>query len=448
MAVAYVVWRIGREYFLTGKSTIRVLFASEVLELATRNLKWCKQIMDWNPAYQEICGVHKPPRADAQGWGAKGITSRFRRETKHPEPTIMPMGIDAERQGFHFDLMILDDMQAMRTVSSAEQIERVWTFYRLLHSILHKSGEMILLGTRWHYDDIYSRIEEHNKTEEEEFQFIIRKFPDYDPAKEGKVPYFPTVLPENELRKRRSKHGAYLYSAQYALDPVPDEERVFKEAWIKYRTPQMLNQPKLNVYTSADFAYTEENVWRKKHGGHIPDYTVIFTVAVDERWNYIFIDWYRERCSKLNAVREVFRQHYAHGSIMTVLQKYDRTQIADTLEQYAVAEAGRMPYFEWVTYPPRQSKIARIETNLQPLFEQHKVFLLENMSWFVRDELLDFPRGRSFDGLDALCNIVHVAKPTTRTKMKVLDNPTVRRIKALKAGVYDPDGKKNSWKNV
>ena len=173
---------------------------------------------------------------------------------------------------------------------------------------------------------------------------------------------------------------------------------------------------------------------------------MILTVAVDEDWNYIFVDWFREQCSKLTAVEEIYRQHYAHGSIMTVIQKYDRTQIQDTLEQHSYVE-GKMPYFEWVIYPPQQSKTARIETNLQPLFAKSKVFLLENMSWFTED-LLDFPRSRTLDGLDALCNVIHVAKPTFRTKMKKVSTALQRRIKMLKAGNYDPDGKVHNWKNV
>ena len=438
-AAAYAAWRIGKDYLEHGESTIRIFFASEVLSLAQRNVLWTKRILEWNVRYQHLAGIHRGRKDIDPPWGVQGLTSRYRIDSRIAEPTIMPIALGSEPTGFHCDLIICDDLQAYASSMSREQIEKVWEFYRLLFSILDETrrSELLILSTRWHYDDIYSRIEEQSKTAPEGAKFSVLKLPDLD--RKGN-PTFPSLLPQEKLAEKESQHGRYGYSCQFKLNPVPAEDRTFQEEWVKFVSPFQLRQRKLHVYTSGDFAWTEtERASRKT------DWTVIFTVAIDEQWNYIFLDWYREQSSKTSSVKELFRQHLTYGSMMSALQKFDRSQIGDTIDQYGY-EIGKKIRLEWVSYPARQSKAARIE-NMQPLFEQQKVFILPNMGWFVT-ELLDFPRGKHDDGLDCLSNIVHVARPTAKTLFTEILNPIERRIRQLMAGTYDPEGRKEEWKRV
>ena len=187
-------------------------------------------------------------------------------------------------------------------------------------------------------------------------------------------------------------------------------------------------------------------------GSKDPDYTVIVTVGVDENWNYIFMDHFRERCTKLEAIKELLRQYYQHRALCAALQKYDRSQVADVIEQESFnlreKTGASFPVIEWVNYPSKQSKQDRIETTLQPLFQNEKVFITKTMGWFAAEELLDFPRAKYDDCCDALCNIVKVAKPARKSRVKKFkENLQWKQILRLMKGRDDEDTEIN-WKTL
>lgn len=440
----YILWKMAQEYTVTGAVNKRYLIACENLTLALKFLRSVKQVCEKNRDYIEIFGNQVPTKASTNQWTDYKLTSAFKTDWRMAEPTVSPIAIDADRTGFHVDEVVCDDLETERNSASREQIDGCWSFYRLLHSIREpQDGRMMIVSTRWHYDDIYQRILDRNVKSPDIFKYktLIK------PAVEDSKLAFPTRYNEETLAELRLEQGSYIFSCQYLLDPVPESERKFKKGWMKYSRPQMFTQERLRTFTGCDFAFTEQ---RRIDTGEIvkADYTVILTVLVDEVWNFIIKDWFRERCSKLEGVAEMFRQCAAHGSMCAALQKYDRSQMGDIIEIYAHDnEYSRFaPRLEWISYPSSQKKEDRIETALQPLFESKRVFLLPNMDWFEQ-ELLDFPRGAYDDGCDALCNIVKVSKPPPRTKMALYDNPILRRIRRLHKGL-DPDPKKGkTWKN-
>jgi phage terminase large subunit-like protein len=453
---AYPSFIVGRDYFLNGEtSTVRILLASEVMALAKRNLTWAKQIMDWDPrgTFKLLCGDHR----GQTGWTWSEILSRHRVDPRIGGPTIGHAGIDSDKTGFHYDYIICDDIQAERQSSSREQIDVVWNFYQLLFSLLEKQPrkigvKLLVVGTRWHYDDLYQRIETGNQAEPDETKFKITYLPDKDP-KTGAL-NFPDRLSQKVLDDMLRKHGASHFACQYRLNPIAEEERIFKKKWVNFAKPQMYNQ-KLNVYTSGDFAYTEYNLKAVSRRNRDADYTVIFTVGVDERWNYVFMDWFRERVSKRKAIEELYRQAMAHKSRLVILQKYDRSQIADVVEQVGFDLRDEDPTMrvivpEWVGYPPRQKKEDRIKTMLQPLFQGSKVFLMPNMQWWVDSEVLDFPKARHDDGLDCFANIAKIAKPPAKRKMSKNINPVWLHCQRLEAGLDPVTGEKDGgdWKNT
>jgi predicted phage terminase large subunit-like protein len=453
-ASAFPAWLVGRDYLLNNEtSTVRILLASEVMALAKRNLTWTKQIMDWRSEYKVICGDHR----GQTGWTWSEILSRHRVDPRIGGPTIGHGGVDSDKTGFHYDFIICDDLQAERSSSSREQIDVVWSFYQLLFSLLEKQPrkigvKLLVIGTRWHYDDLYQRIESQNEAEPDETKFKIAYLPDKDPVT-GAL-NFPERLPQHVLDDMLRKHGASQYACQYRLNPIAEEERVFKKQWIHFAKPQMYNQ-KLHIYTSGDFAYTEYNLRAVSRKNRDADYTVIFTVGVDEMWNYIFIDWFRERCNKRAAIEELYRQAMAHKSKLVILQKYDRSQIADVVEQVGFdlrTEDSSMKVIvpEWVGYPPRQKKEDRIRTMLEPLFHGKKVYLAPTMQWWVDAEVLDFPKAAHDDGLDCFANIAKVAKPPPRRKSAVNQNPVWVHCERLIRGLDPVTGDKDgiSWKKV
>jgi phage terminase large subunit-like protein len=405
-------WTIGKEAFNTGHSSVRILLASEVLGFASVNLRKIRQVMSWNKSFQNMYGDHR----SKDDWGSTSLTSEFRMDPRLAEPTVSIAGLGSDRTGMHFDKIICDDLQARRSVTSVEQIEQCYEFYRLLYSLLEPEGQMFIIGTRWDYDDIYARIEQENE-ETGLHQFSILKQAAREPATVDGTPTFPTRLSEEELQRLRKQQGNYVFSCQYLLDPVPASDRTFKEEWIQYTPDEVRTRyDKEAVYvTAGDFAYT---VQKMVDQGKVKraDWTVVATARIGADWSYQIVDLFRKRCTKDEGLRELFRQAQEWNSTCAALQKYDRAQIEEAYHQLGF-ELGWEPFPEWISYPSRMDKNNRIETALQGLFMAGKVYIPAEAGW-LKDELLRFPKGTK-DGLDVLCNLVKVAAPgATRHESK------------------------------
>ncbi len=74
------------------------------------------------------------------------------------EPTVMIGSIDKSPVSLHQDLIIEDDLQSRLNIQTKEQIDKVWQYHKDLLSLLEPNGKRIILGTKWAFNDIYSRI--------------------------------------------------------------------------------------------------------------------------------------------------------------------------------------------------------------------------------------------------------------------------------------------------
>jgi hypothetical protein len=449
--VDYSAWLVGRDYLVNnGESRIRILLASETEELAKRNLRGIRQIMEWREQYVELAGNHRPER-DFQLWGKTNLTSGFRKDPTILEPTISVMGLDTARTGFHYDVIICDDLEAERTSASRDLIDSCWEFYRLLLSILTPGGTLLIVGTRWHPEDIYAKIEDQNSSLKDNRKVKILTIPsdDGEGLEIGNL-NFPNVLTKEELEAFRDSQGPRIFNCQYRLRPHEDEEAAFKKDWIRFVSLSALKNKRLNVYVTCDFAWTEKSATDFRRAKK-PDFTVVETWAVDDDYHYHCLDWFRERCSKRKAVEELYRQYFEHEAISAIGQKYDRSQIADTIDQYGF-EYGKFVSMDWIAYPAPAGgkKQDRILAVCEPAFHACRVHITRDMEWFIKEEYEPFPKGK-MDGFDCICNVIHVASPGGKVHVKTKETEHSRRIKMLKAGTFEPAlsaSKEEDWRQV
>lgn len=468
--LGFASWLIAREMALVGTCNIRILIGSEVLELARFFAKSTGQVVVFTPRWRELFGEHRGDRTVRKKWVDYEFTSLHRTKPYLKEPTVHTAAVDAPRTGNHYDVIILDDLEGERRSATREQIDKVHTFYKLIIPLLEPkvpthlretpSGIPVLIepilqlvSTRWHHDDIYARLEKEIDALERDG--IERWSRVIVPAmKEDGTITFPDRFPADELERLKREMGNYPYSCQILLDPTPDADRDFRVDMIQYSRPEQYRRPSLRTFMGADFAYTAQT---RIDSGEIrrADYTVIFTVLVDDLWNYIVKDVWRKRATKFEAIKEMFRQYAEHKALNIGLQRYDRAQIEETILNMAY-QTGVSPRLEWITYPSKNSKVDRIKTVLGPVMENRKLFILPRLEW-LEDEFLEFPRSAHDDGLDALCNAIKVAKPPTRTDTQPKVPALVRHIRSLhsdrktKIGLggqkYGQVGPKKSWRN-
>jgi len=86
--------------------------------------------------------------------------------------------------------------------------------------------------------------------------------------------YFPERLTEEFLENAKRVMGSYMFSNQYFNEVIPEEDQVFKQAWVRYykQLPELKN-----TFAFIDPAISQENS---------ADYTalVIVDVDADDQW--------------------------------------------------------------------------------------------------------------------------------------------------------------------
>lgn len=433
----YITWKIAKEFIETGSVNRRYMIASEKRDISVPFVGAVRLVMEQNERWKELFGDHEGDQA----WTNIQLTSRYKSDTTKREPTVSSIAIDAPRTGWHVDELILDDVQGETFSANRGRIDSVWRFYRLLHSILEPEfaeypGKMTIIGTRWHYDDIYERIIKRDVagSGKKRYQTLVQPAIDT----KGKA-VFPKRFPLEALDQLKREQGSFIFGSQYLLDPIPDEKRTFSKASLLYTTPEDFRRQDFRFYTGVDFAFTEQS---KIDTGEIrdSDFTVIATVGVDPQWHYYLVECKRERYTKLQGALEAFRQCNHWKSIKLACQKYDRAQMKEFMDHVKFDWKGKPTYTEWIAYPSNRTKQDRIVLALQPLFERGAFHILPGLSW-LEDELLEFPLGMTDDGLDALCNVVAITRPPRGLQAKKDDDrkfPLLKDWNRMLKGIRDP----------
>lgn len=303
------------------------------------------------------------------------------RTSKAKEHTIETAGTETSLTSRHYDWMKFDDIVNKETVTTKEQMEKTKVWYKTTFSLLEPGGTIDIIGTRWHYNDLYGDIEGNP----EGYLIYKRK------AVENGKPIYPSKYSIEVLKEIRREQGSYIYSCQYDNEPVDDENAKFQRAWIqKYKALPH----ELDYYLTTDLAGDQEG----------NDYNVLMITGVDFNRNRYTIEYQRGHFTPGEFIKLFFMLHEKYkprkSSIETVA--YQKMLLFFLRE-----EMRKRNYFIAITEMKRsgkQSKEDRIELRLAPVFENGAYFIGENMKE-VEDELTMFPKAKNDDLLDCMADV-------------------------------------------
>jgi hypothetical protein len=139
-----------------------------------------------------------------------GALSLITKKKISKEPNVDHLGMTSNITGDHYDKVFADDIITIKDRTSKAERESTKTFLKELINIPKIDGGTIFFtGTPWHKDDAWQKIPEP------------KKFPlgsiDIKGLTKEKVLHYKKTL------------GASLYSANYELKHVADEDQLFKE---------------------------------------------------------------------------------------------------------------------------------------------------------------------------------------------------------------------------
>lgn len=346
---------------------VRILLASNTQAQAEAFAREVRGHIERNPIFRILFGDLVGPK-----WTDRELIVGVRRRIVK-EPTIFATGVGGAFVSRHFDIIICDDIvdeENSRTESRREKL-RTW-FFKVLLPCLEPDGRLGIVGTRYHYRDLYGYL---IATGFAPSVTIIRAI-----DAEGKSPW-PEKFPVKRLEQIRREAGTVIFNAQYQNDTEAMKGAVFKDKWLRYYD---VVPERLRVFQGVDLSIAQ-------HSG--ADFFALVTIGVDERENIYVLDCYQARLS--------FRQQTA--AIVERFRRFDPIKCAIESNAYQAAQVERVRELGVVRATKvftSRDKLSRA-WKLSALFEDGRVRLGRDMHELV-DQLLTFPQCEHDDLFDAL----------------------------------------------
>ncbi|MDZ7815307.1 MAG: phage terminase large subunit [Planctomycetota bacterium] len=363
--ILYVLWAV------LSNPDIRVLIVSNTMGQAKAFLREIAAHLQ-REEIEKLWGPRKGER-----WTETEIQLPRKRVAK--EPTVTAVGTGGAIISRHYDLIICDDIIDEENSSSARQREKVRTwFYKTLMPCLEPDGRMHIIGTRWHYGDLYGELSKRWKLR------IDRAI-----DREGKV-LWPDKFSADTLAAVREQAGERIFNCQYNNDPSGYEGAIFKYKHFRFYEPG--TQPSgLRCFCGVDLAVSQSET---------ADYFAHAVVGLDDDGQIYVLEVFRDRLT-------------FHRQVEFILSRatlYKPMRIA--VESFAYQKAMVQEIMRRSTVPvqPMQEgkdKVARA-WRLAAHFEQGRVFVPTD-SGELQEELMQFPHGEHDDQVDALGYAAHVA---------------------------------------
>lgn len=376
----------------------RILIDSETFSKSKAFLAEIKGHLEHNQAYREIFktiyGMYPNENRDDLWTGDELNISARRQPLK--EPTFSCSGVGVTKTGMHYDLIIMDDLHSEKNVTTKEQIDTVKEHYKLALSLLDPGKPLIIIGTRWDYNDLYQHILD---SERGRFNIIIRKA--YNP--DGSL-FFPERLTEKFLSETKESQGSYVFSCQYYNEPVDNETATFKRSQMVRKPWELVKDRPMNWYLLVDPSYE----------GPYSDYAALIIAGMDYMGDIYVRHILRQKMTYsdiINAMFDLYQRFQPKKIVLETIATQKSIQYELNNEQKS--RGLHLPIIE--IKKQVKSKEERIR-GLAPKYEFGHIYHISDCPQLddLEYELIHFPKAKHDDVVDCLANILDVAvRPTS-----------------------------------
>ena len=399
---AYALWRLSRN------DSLRILIYSDSVERAQARLTEIKNhVLGMKPGSQ-FRKVYGPWETDPKKgvWNQGAITIRPR-QTAYAEPSMDTAGIESSKVGAHYDLIIFDDLVTKENTTTKDLMDKTYACYQAARSLLRPGGEVVIVGTRWHYGDMYGRLLEENKLTNQ-FGVFLR---DAEVGPTGSpYPYASIGLTPQFLAEQKASQGSRLYSALYRLDPQDDETAIFKPADFKFYQP--IRNEQFDRWVSSLYITAVLDAIPPPTSDHGDD-AAITVVGTDAQHQLFVLDAVAKRMHPEQQIEELLSLHakWHFRKVGLETNAFQRT-IKTALERRIAEQRGKGQWepftlveFQGVTQGNKEQRIQ----GLQPWHERGMLFFpgttlnaLSGVWSQLAFQMLQFPHSPKDDLLDSL----------------------------------------------
>lgn len=380
---------------------IRILIVSDTDQHATRFLNTIKNAAQYHPLIQEIYG-------DLRGNKWSDHEAIFAGRTRIlTEATLTAHGANsgAVTSG-HYDIILADDLVNFANARTEGERERMADWFKLtLLPTLIPGGEIHVLGTRYHYLDLYKML-----IEELDFDLQIQMAINTD-EQGTETSIWEDFMPLEDriegkqittgLQTIRGNVGAVVFNLQYQNDvELMKRGDIFQFDWFKYfefttvggetvlerEDGQMIKLRDLKIYVGVDPAVSEKDT---------ADYFAICTIGISKDRNP---DFY---------ILDVTRGRYTYDQRTKVIaatwQKWKPfvcgIEAVAFQEDFCQRVRHTFPFIRIKEIKTTRDKVSRAY-NRSGVVQNGHVWVKRGLNLFV-EELCLMPEGEHDDQFDA-----------------------------------------------
>lgn len=395
-----VVIIAAARYIAKKRRSARVGIISGNDILAKARLREVKGILT-QPEVERAYGIFKPTGFDTK-WDAHEIVVQGAVLGK--DVTCFAFGAGSQVTGSHCDLLIFDDIETVDSVLTPEGRNKTKRWFATeAMNVLSPGGTAIVIGTRKHFDDLYSMLLDPDSgfISLDQYRQCWMVDPDTDEYildRDGrKQPIWPEKWPYEALMARKTtldRADATSWSQEFLNLPLSGETQPFHpEEWPQYDYPDGL--PKNRVRCIAVDLALRQRQWS--------DRSAIAVGSLDLDTNDIYLEFGMKG-------RWGFNEGLEH--IDEVARAYIPTVIGIESSQYqlaAVEEFSRRTMWAVEELHADTDKIARSKL-LEKRASLGKVFRPRDAPWWdaLFEEAATFPAGAHDDLVDAFIYLAHM----------------------------------------
>lgn len=430
------------EWLIIRNPQIRILICSNNAQVAWALIRECQGTFEGNHVFKKLFGLMR-----GKPWSRDKMDVKF--AVKMMENTMMATGVPgALSTGLHPDLIIIDDVvdeENSRTTTTRKSVED-WILMTL-PGMMKPEAMLKGVGTRYHPQDLYSSfIADGGQFDNRWARYRALLDQDTPNQRSFWEEWFPLrarkAMPDIGLKEvkmglldRREFMGTSRFNAQYQNDIEAMKGDIIKEEWLNNfwyedgRPPFCLpKEGSFYVTEGADLAISEKDeacyfVWlrllieKRSHNVYV-EKIIRGHFTYDEQYAIIVKNWRDGYCGK--QAWKTFLE--AHGYESALANKIIDTTIVPVQK---------------VHHDP--GGIFERAMELQPYFENRKIFMHPVRHEQLKNELLNVPKGKPYDCVDALFNALRGVKK--RKDIEVFTGygkPSHERIFTKEHGEFPP----------
>lgn len=396
--IVYCLWR------LVNNPNLRICIASKSEGQAVTFLSEIKQHIAENRDFIAVFGDLKGSR-----WNDNEIIIKTRSKIMK-EPSIVALGAGGGIVGRHFDIIIGDDLVDLENSRTDIQRHKVkeW-FYSVLRPTLEPDGEIRIIGTRYHPDDLYGHFAYRDKKTGEYRDPRIGPHVLVVPAIKQRVvldekgnetlieeSFWPEKFTLKFLQETRAASGSAIFALQYQNDASVVTEGYIRlddlEPYI-WTHRRDWEDKGLIIFQGVDPAISQKTT---------ADYFAHQTIGVDRETGDIY---------DLARFKGRLSFHEQVDYIVRAAQEWEPVAIGIENNAYQDALAQEVARHFWMPVLPLRTKLDKVMRTkiFSAITEQHRLHLSPN-STSLMENLVNMPNVQHDDEFDALYLACEAAK--------------------------------------